>query len=121
MPKETQIKIQKEILSKEIPCPHQAVAHNGGGNWGHAYYDSRAKAKKVDAWVRAGSNTKWGGVGRTDGIETWNYGGLKLWAIHHHYDNTRGPSSCEKFPTSSGVDGTDIKDYVLYRESQKVK
>ena len=81
-------------------CPHLAVAYEGGGNWGWAYYDSYQKAKEVADWIKSGYNSKFSCAGRCDadevGTETKSL--ITLWCVHYHYDNTNRPASIQNCP-----------------------
>ena len=85
---------------KSSSCPHLAIAFEGGGNWGWAYYDSYQKAKEVADWIKSGHNTKFSCAGRCDadevGTETKSL--ITLWCVHYHYDNTNRPSSIKDCP-----------------------
>jgi hypothetical protein len=87
--------------TKSVACPHLAVAFEGGGNWGWAYYDTLQKAKEVTEWVKAGTNTKFLCGGRVDSIDeagTATKDGSTLWCVHYHYDNTRRPAYIPSVP-----------------------
>ena len=121
MPKKTSPKPAKAI-PKNPECPHKAVCHLGGGNWGTAYYDSEEKANEVSAWIHAGFNTKFNCGGRTDGVEQMDRDGIVLWSIHHHYDNTRSPAWSDPIPDheqyKSGQCSRDLKTYLAWRKSK---
>jgi len=87
---------------KTTPCPHQAIAFEGGGNWGWAYYDSFQKAKEVSEWIESGVNTKFACQGRHDGVSEDKHtalkDGRKVWCVHYHYDNTNNPTFANPCP-----------------------
>jgi hypothetical protein len=113
-----------EAIPKNPDCPHKAIAHMGGGNWGTAYYDSEEKANEVSAWIKAGHNPKWNCGGRTDGVEQHDYKGIVLWSIHHHYDNTRSPSWSDPIPEHeqymTGKSSRHLNTYLAWRRSKLV-
>lgn len=122
MPKKTSAKPAKATSDNPL-CPHKAVCHLGGGNWGTAYYDSEEKAKEVCAWIHAGFNTKFNCGGRTDGVEFMDRDGIVLWSIHHHYDNTRSPSWSDPIPDHEKYKAgcpRDLKTYLAWRRSKFV-
>lgn len=122
MPKKTSPKPAKATSDNPL-CPHKAVCHLGGGNWGTAFYDSEEKANEVSAWIHAGHNPKWNCGGRTDGVEQHDYEGIVLWSIHHHYDNTRSPSWSDPIPDHEKYKAgcpRDLKTYLAWRKSKFV-
>ncbi len=87
--------------TKSVSCPHLAVAYEGGGNWGWAYYDSRQKAVEVAEWIKAGHNTKFLCGGRVEGEDDEGMArgdGSILWCLHFHYDNTHRPAYIKDCP-----------------------
>lgn len=120
MPKKTISKPAKATTELDL-CPHKAVAHLGGGNWGTAYYDTEEKANEVCAWIHAGRNHKFSCGGRTDGVDKHDYEGFTLWSIHHHYDNSRRPSWSDPIPDHEKYNAgcsRDLKTYLAWRKSK---
>ena len=87
--------------TKSVSCPHLAVAYEGGGNWGWAYYDTLQKATEVAEWIKAGDNTKFNCKGRVEADSEAGSplkDGSALWCIHFHYDNTNRPAYIPSVP-----------------------